>query len=32
MVGNSGAQRFYERRGLQPAEIVLFRFGSADAG
>jgi ribosomal protein S18 acetylase RimI-like enzyme len=31
MVGNSGAQRLYERRGLQPAEIVLYRFGSADA-
>jgi ribosomal protein S18 acetylase RimI-like enzyme len=29
MVGNSGAERLYERRGLQPAEIVLFRFGSA---
>jgi ribosomal protein S18 acetylase RimI-like enzyme len=27
-VGNSGAQRLYERRGLQPAEIVLYRFGS----
>jgi ribosomal protein S18 acetylase RimI-like enzyme len=32
MVGNSGAQRLYERRGLQPAEIVLYRFGSVDAG
>ncbi|HJS97050.1 MAG TPA: GNAT family N-acetyltransferase [Solirubrobacteraceae bacterium] len=31
MVGNSGAQRLYERRGLQPAEIVLYRFGSEDA-
>jgi len=31
MVGNSGAQRLYERRGLQPAEIVLYRFGSVDA-
>jgi ribosomal protein S18 acetylase RimI-like enzyme len=30
MVGNSDAQRFYERRGLQPAEIVLYRFGSLD--
>ena len=30
MVGNSGAQRLYERRGLQPAEIVLYRFGSRD--
>jgi len=28
MVGNSDAQRLYERRGLQPAEIVLYRFGS----
>ena len=28
MVGNSEAQRLYERRGLQPAEIVLYRFGS----
>ena len=31
MVGNSGAQRLYERRGLQPAEVVLYRFGSVDA-
>jgi ribosomal protein S18 acetylase RimI-like enzyme len=31
MVGNSGAQRLYERRGLQPAEIVLYRFGSVDS-
>jgi ribosomal protein S18 acetylase RimI-like enzyme len=31
MVGNSGAQRLYERRGLKPAEIVLYRFGSANA-
>lgn len=28
MVGNSDAQRLYERRGLQPAEIMLYRFGS----
>jgi ribosomal protein S18 acetylase RimI-like enzyme len=28
MVGNSHAQRLYERRGLQPAEIVLYRFGA----
>lgn len=28
MVGNSGAQRLYERRGFRPAETVLFRFGS----
>lgn len=31
MVGNSDAQRLYERRGLQPAEIVLYRFGSLHA-
>jgi len=30
MVGNSDAQRLYERRGLQPAEIILYRFGSLD--
>lgn len=30
-VGNSDAQRLYERRGLRPAEIVLYRFGSIDA-
>jgi ribosomal protein S18 acetylase RimI-like enzyme len=30
MVGNTGAQRLYERRGLRPAEIVLYRFGSAN--
>ena len=28
MIGNSDAQRLYERRGLRPAEIVLYRFGS----
>jgi ribosomal protein S18 acetylase RimI-like enzyme len=28
MLGNSDAQRLYERRGLRPAEIVLYRFGS----
>jgi ribosomal protein S18 acetylase RimI-like enzyme len=28
MIGNSDAQRLYERRGLQPAEILLYRFGS----
>jgi ribosomal protein S18 acetylase RimI-like enzyme len=28
MVGNVDAQRLYERRGLQPAEIVLYRFGA----
>ena len=30
-VGNSDAQRLYERRGLRPAEIVLYRFGSIGA-
>ena len=25
MVGNDDAQRLYERRGLRPAEIVLYR-------
>ena len=28
VVGNTGAQRLYERRGLQPAEIVMYRFGA----
>lgn len=28
MVGNVGAQRLYERRGYQPAEIVLYKFSS----
>jgi hypothetical protein len=28
MLGNTDAQRLYERRGLRPAEIVLYRFGS----
>ena len=28
VLGNSDAQRLYERRGLRPAEIVLYRFGS----
>ena len=27
MAGNADAQRLYERRGLRPAEIVLYRFG-----
>jgi ribosomal protein S18 acetylase RimI-like enzyme len=27
MTGNLAAQRLYERRGLQPAELVLYRFG-----
>ena len=30
MVGNWAAQMLHERRGLQPAEIVLYRFGSLD--
>ena len=28
MAGNTEAQRLYERRGLRPAEIVLYRFGA----
>ncbi len=28
MAGNADAQRLYERRGLRPAEVVLYRFGS----
>jgi ribosomal protein S18 acetylase RimI-like enzyme len=28
MVGNRDAQRFYERRGLRPAETILYRFGA----
>jgi ribosomal protein S18 acetylase RimI-like enzyme len=28
MLGNSDAQRLYERRGLRPAELVMYRFGS----
>jgi ribosomal protein S18 acetylase RimI-like enzyme len=28
MVGNADAQRLYERRGLRPAETVLYRFGA----
>jgi ribosomal protein S18 acetylase RimI-like enzyme len=27
MAGNTRAQRIYERRGLRPAELVLYRFG-----
>jgi ribosomal protein S18 acetylase RimI-like enzyme len=27
MAANDGAQRLYERRGLRPAEVVLYRFG-----
>ena len=29
MVGNVDAQRLYERRGLRPGEVVLYRFGPA---
>jgi ribosomal protein S18 acetylase RimI-like enzyme len=28
MVDNAGAARLYQRRGLRPAELVLYRFGS----
>jgi ribosomal protein S18 acetylase RimI-like enzyme len=28
MVGNEGAQRLYERRGLRPGEIVLYRLAA----
>jgi ribosomal protein S18 acetylase RimI-like enzyme len=28
MEGNLDARRLYERRGLRPAEVVLYRFGS----
>lgn len=28
MVGNDDARRLYERRGLRPAETVLYRFGT----
>lgn len=28
MIGNDDAQRFYERRGLAPAELVLYRTGA----
>lgn len=27
MAGNAGAMRFYERRGLRPGEVLLYRFG-----
>lgn len=30
MEGNADARRLYERRGLRPAEVVLYRFGSPD--
>jgi ribosomal protein S18 acetylase RimI-like enzyme len=29
MTGNEDAQRLYERRGLRPAETILYRFGQA---
>ena len=29
---NSDAQRLYERRGLQPAEIILYRFAAKREG
>jgi ribosomal protein S18 acetylase RimI-like enzyme len=28
MVGNAGARQLYERRGLQPAETILYRFAA----
>ena len=28
MVGNTAAERLYERRGLRRAELVLYRFGA----
>jgi hypothetical protein len=28
MVGNTDAERLYERRGLRLAELVLYRFGA----
>jgi ribosomal protein S18 acetylase RimI-like enzyme len=31
MVANVDAQRLYERRGLRPAELVLYRFGTGSA-
>ena len=31
MAGNAAAIRFYDRRGLLPGEVILYRFG-ADAG
>jgi GNAT superfamily N-acetyltransferase len=32
MAGNADAVRLYERRGLVPAELILFRFGGARDG
>jgi ribosomal protein S18 acetylase RimI-like enzyme len=31
MAGNEAAERLYERRGLRPAELVLYRFAAPDA-
>jgi ribosomal protein S18 acetylase RimI-like enzyme len=31
MVGNTAAERLYERRGLRPAELVLYRFATDTA-
>jgi ribosomal protein S18 acetylase RimI-like enzyme len=31
MAGNTAAQRLYERRGLRPAEVVLYRFSRPQA-
>jgi ribosomal protein S18 acetylase RimI-like enzyme len=30
MAGNAKAERLYERRGLRPAELVLYRFAARD--
>jgi ribosomal protein S18 acetylase RimI-like enzyme len=30
MAGNAQAERLYERRGLHPAELVLYRFAAGD--
>ena len=30
MVGNNEAQRLYERRGLVPAEVVLYRIAASE--
>jgi GNAT superfamily N-acetyltransferase len=32
MAGNADALRLYQRRGLEPAEVVLFRFGTNGDG
>jgi hypothetical protein len=31
-IGNSDAQRLYERRGLQPVEIIPYRFAAKREG